>query len=160
MLHRSRVDIEKHDFCSSYRGWVSRRMRYLILLMCLVGLCLWPTTLSLKICAFNVQSFGEAKANNKKVMAILTKVWDSETHTWYSSGTSNRVLQCSTLFVFTLRVLTFTFRMTWLTETVSFDPVDGVLPHQIIARCDLCLIQEVRDSKGEAIPKLVKNLNK
>ncbi|XP_031422351.1 deoxyribonuclease I-like 1-like isoform X3 [Clupea harengus] len=78
-------------------------MRYLILLMCLVGLCLWPTTLSLKICAFNVQSFGEAKANNKKVMAILTK---------------------------------------------------------IIARCDLCLIQEVRDSKGEAIPKLVKNLNK
>lgn len=28
----------------------------------------------LKICAFNVQSFGESKANNKKVMGILLKV--------------------------------------------------------------------------------------
>ncbi|XP_076131965.1 deoxyribonuclease I-like 1-like isoform X1 [Alosa pseudoharengus] len=78
-------------------------MKSLILLMCLLGLCLWPTTLSLKICAFNIQSFGEAKASNKKVMDILVK---------------------------------------------------------IIARCDLCLIQEVRDSKGEAIPTLVKKLNR
>lgn len=29
---------------------------------------------SLKICAFNVQSFGEAKVNNKKVVGILLKV--------------------------------------------------------------------------------------
>ena len=29
---------------------------------------------SLKMCAFNVQSFGEAKANNKKVMGLLIKV--------------------------------------------------------------------------------------
>ncbi|XP_063065273.1 deoxyribonuclease I-like 1-like [Engraulis encrasicolus] len=78
-------------------------MRSLILTMCLLGLMLWPAALSLKICAFNVQSFGEAKAHNKKVMDVLIK---------------------------------------------------------IIARCDLCLVQEVRDSKGKAIPTLVKHLNK
>ncbi|KAL2103711.1 hypothetical protein ACEWY4_000579 [Coilia grayii] len=78
-------------------------MKSLMLTMCLLGLMLWPPTLSLKICAFNVQSFGEAKAHNKKVMNMLIK---------------------------------------------------------IIARCDLCLVQEVRDSKGEAIPTLVKHLNR
>ncbi|XP_030640783.1 deoxyribonuclease I-like 1-like [Chanos chanos] len=78
-------------------------MRCSALLIFLLGLSLWTTALSLKICAFNVRSFGEAKANNKKAMALLTK---------------------------------------------------------IIARCDLCLIQEVRDSKGIAIPTLVKNLNR
>uniref|UniRef100_A0A4W5P1J2 Deoxyribonuclease n=1 Tax=Hucho hucho TaxID=62062 RepID=A0A4W5P1J2_9TELE len=31
---------------------------------------------------------------------------------------------------------------------------------QILSRCDLCLIQEVRDAKGEAIPTLVKDLNR
>lgn len=76
-------------------------MKTLIFPICLL-MCLWPQTLSFKICAFNIQSFGEAKANNKKVMDILTK---------------------------------------------------------IITRCDLCLVQEVRDSKGDAIPTLVKNLN-
>ncbi|XP_046896338.1 deoxyribonuclease I-like 1-like [Hypomesus transpacificus] len=78
-------------------------MRSPVLLMCFVGFCLWNIALSLKICAFNVQSFGEAKVNNKKVMGILIK---------------------------------------------------------ILARCDLCLIQEVRDSKGKAIPTLVKELNR
>ncbi|CAN9516203.1 unnamed protein product [Ophioblennius macclurei] len=58
---------------------------------------------SLKICAFNVQSFGESKASNEKVMGILLK---------------------------------------------------------ILSRCDLCLMQEVRDSKGEAIRALVKDLNR
>lgn len=33
-------------------------------------------------------------------------------------------------------------------------------PLQILSRCDLCLIQEVRDSKGEAVPALVKHLNR
>ncbi|KAM7404597.1 hypothetical protein PAMP_011932 [Pampus punctatissimus] len=75
-------------------------MRTAVLLF--VGLCVLNVTLSLKICAFNVQSFGESKANNKKVMGILQK---------------------------------------------------------ILSRCDLCLIQEVRDSKGEAIRALVKDLN-
>lgn len=45
-----------------------------LLLICIVGICFLTTALSLKICAFNVQSFGEAKANNKRVMGILTKV--------------------------------------------------------------------------------------
>ncbi|XP_062854451.1 deoxyribonuclease I-like 1-like [Trichomycterus rosablanca] len=77
-------------------------MRSLVLLIGIVGICL-STAFSLKMCAFNVQSFGEAKAKNKKVMGILTK---------------------------------------------------------IISRCDLSLIQEVRDSKGEAVPKLLKLLNR
>ncbi len=44
------------------------------LLVCFVGLCLWTSVISLKICAFNIQSYGEAKASNKKVMEILMKV--------------------------------------------------------------------------------------
>ncbi|KAM4572172.1 deoxyribonuclease I-like 1-like isoform 2-T2 [Fundulus diaphanus] len=72
-------------------------------LLLVAGLCVFGVTSSLKICAFNVQSFGESKANNKRVMGVLLK---------------------------------------------------------ILSRCDLCLIQEVRDSKGEAIPALVKDLNR
>uniref|UniRef100_A0A8C9X7Q3 Deoxyribonuclease n=1 Tax=Sander lucioperca TaxID=283035 RepID=A0A8C9X7Q3_SANLU len=79
-----------------------RYMRTAVLLF-VVGLCVLNVTSSLKICAFNVQSFGESKANNKKVMEILLK---------------------------------------------------------ILSRCDLCLIQEVRDSKGAAIQALVKDLNR
>lgn len=48
-------------------------MRTVVLLF-VVGLCVLNAASSLKICAFNVQSFGEAKANNKKVMGILLKV--------------------------------------------------------------------------------------
>uniref|UniRef100_A0A8C2XGQ9 Deoxyribonuclease n=1 Tax=Cyclopterus lumpus TaxID=8103 RepID=A0A8C2XGQ9_CYCLU len=77
-------------------------MRTAVLLF-VVGLCVLNAASSLKICAFNVQSFGESKANNKKVMGILLK---------------------------------------------------------ILSRCDLCLIQEVRDSKGTAIQALVKDLNR
>uniref|UniRef100_A0AAQ6ITE2 Endonuclease/exonuclease/phosphatase domain-containing protein n=1 Tax=Anabas testudineus TaxID=64144 RepID=A0AAQ6ITE2_ANATE len=77
-------------------------MRTAVLLFA-AGLCVLNITSSLKICAFNVQSFGESKANNKKVMGILLKV---------------------------------------------------------LSRCDLCLIQEVRDSKGEAVQALVKALNR
>ncbi|KAG9340337.1 hypothetical protein JZ751_021789 [Albula glossodonta] len=78
-------------------------MRSPLLLLTLLALCLWAVTLSLKICAFNVRSFGEAKVGNRRVMALLIK---------------------------------------------------------IISRCDLCLIQEVRDSKGTAIPALVRELNR
>uniref|UniRef100_A0A673YJ10 Uncharacterized protein n=1 Tax=Salmo trutta TaxID=8032 RepID=A0A673YJ10_SALTR len=49
-----------------------RGMKWPVLVACFVGL--WHVAMSLKICAFNVQSFGEAKANNKKVMGILIKV--------------------------------------------------------------------------------------
>ncbi|KAF6724707.1 Deoxyribonuclease gamma [Oryzias melastigma] len=73
-------------------------------LLILAGLCaLLCVTSSLKICAFNVQSFGPSKANNQKVMTILLK---------------------------------------------------------ILSRCDLCLIQEVRDSKGAAVQALVEELNR
>ncbi|KAM9855874.1 deoxyribonuclease I-like 1-like [Aulostomus maculatus] len=87
--------------CSNQRGRV-HKMRTAGLLL-LVGLCALNAALALKICAFNVKSFGESKANNKKVMGILLK---------------------------------------------------------ILSRCDLCLVQEVRDSKGEAIQNLVKGLNR
>ncbi|XP_050973812.1 deoxyribonuclease I-like 1-like isoform X2 [Labeo rohita] len=73
------------------------------LLICFVGLCFWTSVISLKICAFNIQSYGEAKASNKRVMEILVK---------------------------------------------------------IISRCDLSLIQEVRDSKGEAVSALLMSLNR
>nr|XP_057940913.1 deoxyribonuclease I-like 1-like isoform X1 [Doryrhamphus excisus] len=73
-------------------------------LVFVTGVCVAANVvLSLKICAFNVQSFGQSKANNKKVMGILIK---------------------------------------------------------ILSRCDLCLIQEVRDSKGRAMQALVKDLNR
>ncbi|XP_061910240.1 deoxyribonuclease gamma-like [Entelurus aequoreus] len=72
-------------------------------LLFITGMCALDLAFSLKICAFNVQSFGEAKANNKKVMRVLMK---------------------------------------------------------IISRCDVCLIQEVRDSKGRALQALVKGLNR
>ncbi|XP_028266634.1 deoxyribonuclease I-like 1-like [Parambassis ranga] len=72
-------------------------------LLLVVAVCAFSITSSLKICAFNVQSFGESKFSNKKVMGILLK---------------------------------------------------------ILSRCDLSLIQEVRDSKGEVIRALVKDLNR
>ncbi|XP_041801393.1 deoxyribonuclease I-like 1-like isoform X7 [Chelmon rostratus] len=77
-------------------------MRTSVLLF-VAGLCVLNGISSLKICAFNVQSFGESKANNKRVMGMLLK---------------------------------------------------------ILSRCDVCLIQEVRDSKGEAVQALVKDLNR
>uniref|UniRef100_A0AAY4DP53 Deoxyribonuclease n=1 Tax=Denticeps clupeoides TaxID=299321 RepID=A0AAY4DP53_9TELE len=78
-------------------------MRCWVLTLFYLALCLWSTTLPFKICGFNVQAFGEAKASNTRVMEILIK---------------------------------------------------------ILARCDLSLIQEVRDSKGVAIPSLVRSLNR
>lgn len=48
------------------------KMRTPVLLV--MGLFALNIASSLKICAFNVQSFGESKVNNKKVMAILLKV--------------------------------------------------------------------------------------
>ncbi|KAG8543399.1 hypothetical protein GDO81_011359 [Engystomops pustulosus] len=65
-------------------------------------LCLQASA-AFKICAFNIKSFGEAKASNKKIMGVLVK---------------------------------------------------------ILSRCDISVIQEVRDSKGEAIPALVHELNR
>ncbi|XP_069065590.1 deoxyribonuclease-1-like isoform X2 [Pleurodeles waltl] len=56
-----------------------------------------------KICAFNIKSFGEAKAANVEVMGVLVK---------------------------------------------------------ILVRCDISLIQEVRDSKGEVVPALIKEMNR
>ncbi|XP_072223089.1 deoxyribonuclease I-like 1-like [Leuresthes tenuis] len=73
------------------------------MLLLVLGMCVLSVTSSLKICAFNVQSFGESKANNRRVMGIILK---------------------------------------------------------ILSRCDLSLIQEVRDSKGEVIRALVKDLNR
>lgn len=64
-------DLAKLSF--TYRAITLCEMRTVVLLV-VVGLCVWNVTSSLKICAFNVQSFGESKANNKKVMGILLKV--------------------------------------------------------------------------------------
>ncbi|KAM9444763.1 deoxyribonuclease-1-like 1 [Clarias gariepinus] len=56
-----------------------------------------------KICAFNVQSFGDSKAKDSSILSIVT---------------------------------------------------------QIVSRCDVCLLQEVRDHKKTAIPLLIDRLNK
>ncbi|XP_061700704.1 deoxyribonuclease I-like 1-like [Syngnathoides biaculeatus] len=72
-------------------------------ILCALCLCASNAASSAKICAFNVQSFGEAKASNRKVMGVLLK---------------------------------------------------------ILSRCDVCLVQEVRDSKGRAMRALVKDLNR
>lgn len=48
-------------------------MRSAVLLLA-ATIFLLHVTSALKICAFNVQSFGEAKVNNRKVMGILLKV--------------------------------------------------------------------------------------
>lgn len=82
----------------------------------------------LKICAFNVQSFGESKASNRKVMGVLLKV--PRPRPGEQPPLKNGPL-------------TFLFHSL-----------------QILSRCDLCLLQEVRDSKGEAVQALVKDLNR
>ncbi|XP_068104922.1 deoxyribonuclease-1-like [Hyperolius riggenbachi] len=79
----------------------SFRMTTLVLLAFLLGLHVSAATF--KICAFNIKSFGEAKASNRKIMGALVK---------------------------------------------------------ILARCDISAVQEVRDSKGEAVPALVAELNR
>lgn len=58
-------------FPSLYRAIYEMRTAVLLLL---AGLSVSSITSALKICAFNVQSFGESKANNQKVMGILLKV--------------------------------------------------------------------------------------
>ncbi|XP_028923735.2 deoxyribonuclease-1-like [Ornithorhynchus anatinus] len=83
----------------------SRRasLRGALLLLLFGHLAPLATTSPLRICAFNIQSFGEAKAGRPRVMGVLVKV---------------------------------------------------------VARCDICVVQEVRDAKGEAIPALVRKLNR
>ncbi|XP_067320938.1 deoxyribonuclease gamma-like [Anolis sagrei] len=71
------------------------------LLLTLLGVHLVATTF--KICAFNIRSFGRAKATNQKVMGALV---------------------------------------------------------QILSRCDISAIQEVRDSRGVAIQMLLRELNR
>lgn len=108
-------------------------MRSTVLLLLAASVFLLHVASALKICAFNVQSFGEAKVNNKKVMGILLKVLYRKC--WTKPATSSNRTE-SKLHLF--------------------------LPPecQILSRCDLCLLQEVRDSKGEAVRTLVKDLNR
>ncbi|XP_061529069.1 deoxyribonuclease I-like 1-like isoform X3 [Phycodurus eques] len=111
--------------CSKWRAVMVHTVRTASLL-CAVGLCALNAAFSMKICAFNIQSFGESKASNKKVMGILLKV-----HVISAMSSQN---------------WTVDFGLTFLCK--------------ILSRCDLCLIQEVRDSKGRAIQALVKDLNR
>ncbi|XP_029466043.1 deoxyribonuclease-1-like [Rhinatrema bivittatum] len=76
-------------------------LRLLTLSTLFLQLLCWAFTF--RICAFNVQRFGEAKAAKSTVVSILVK---------------------------------------------------------ILLRYDICLLQEVQDVKGEAIPALVKELNR
>ncbi|XP_074056774.1 deoxyribonuclease-1-like isoform X2 [Macrotis lagotis] len=75
----------------------------LFLLLLLSGQLYLLACATLRICAFNIQNFGEAKANRPKVMSVLVKV---------------------------------------------------------LSRCDICLVQEVRDRKGTAVSLLLQELNR
>ncbi|XP_044068367.1 deoxyribonuclease-1-like 1 [Siniperca chuatsi] len=78
------------------------RSSSLLVLSFLVGVCEVEGASDFKICAFNLQHFGDSKSKKINVMNILTR---------------------------------------------------------IIARCDVCLLQEVRDSKEKAVALLVDRLN-
>ncbi|XP_034731747.1 deoxyribonuclease-1-like 1 [Etheostoma cragini] len=78
------------------------RSSSLLLLSFLVGVCDVRGASDFRVCAFNLQHYGESKSQNSVVMSILTK---------------------------------------------------------IITRCDVCLLMEVRDTKGKAVPLLVERLN-
>lgn len=69
------------NFTLTHRTTHVRKMKTAGLLL-VAGLCAFSGTSSLKICAFNVQSFGESKANNKRVMGVLLKVlcWELKTN--------------------------------------------------------------------------------
>lgn len=118
-------------------------MKRQILLLCFLGVCLVNIAASFKICAFNIQSFGEAKANNKKVMGLLLKVVFVHM-IQISLQELKRIREIAHIKGLTCKVTLFNL----------------FLIVKILARCDLCLIQEVRDSKGGAIPTLVKDLNR
>ncbi|TMS16349.1 Deoxyribonuclease gamma [Larimichthys crocea] len=79
------------------------RSSSLLLLSFLVGVCDVQGASGFRICAFNLQHFGDSKSKKSTVMHTLTR---------------------------------------------------------IITRCDVCLLQEVRDSKGKALPQLLTNLNR
>lgn len=75
----------------------------LLLLPFLTGVCDVAGSSDFRICAFNVQSFGDSKSQKSSVMLTLTR---------------------------------------------------------IIARCDVSLLQEVRDSQQRALPRLLERLNR
>ncbi|XP_053174327.1 deoxyribonuclease-1-like 1 [Scomber japonicus] len=81
---------------------MSSSLLFLLLLSFLVGVCDARVASPFRICAFNLQSFGESKSNKVDVMKTIVR---------------------------------------------------------IITRCDVCLLQEVRDSKQKALPKLLAALN-
>ncbi|XP_059190079.1 deoxyribonuclease-1-like 1 [Centropristis striata] len=76
---------------------------FLLLLFFLVGMCDVQGASDFRICAFNLQHFGESKSKKSDVMYTITR---------------------------------------------------------IISRCDVCLLQEVRDSKEKALPQLISQLNR
>ncbi|XP_043830632.1 deoxyribonuclease-1-like [Dromiciops gliroides] len=88
---------------SRYLLWAPCSWVPLFLLLLLSGQLHLVSCATLRICAFNIQSFGEAKAKQPEVMSVLVKV---------------------------------------------------------LARCDICVVQEVRDSKGKAMSLLLRELNR
>ncbi|XP_068453984.1 deoxyribonuclease-1-like 1 [Clinocottus analis] len=79
-----------------------RSSSLLLFLTFLVGVCDVQGAPDFRICAFNLQHFGDSKSQKSHVMHTLTR---------------------------------------------------------IIARCDVCLLQEVRDAQGKALPRLLSRLN-
>ncbi|XP_055366478.1 deoxyribonuclease-1-like 1 isoform X2 [Betta splendens] len=76
---------------------------FLLIIFILLGVCDVQGAADFRVCAFNLQHFGDAKAKKSNVMQTLVK---------------------------------------------------------IISRCDVCLLQEVRDSRGKAMPQLLDHIDR
>lgn len=79
------------------------RSFFLLLLPVFMGVCDVQGSADFRICAFNLQHFGDSKSKKSNVMHTVTR---------------------------------------------------------IISRCDVCLLQEVRDSQEKALPRLMEQLNR
>lgn len=143
-----------------------------------------------RVCAFNLHSFGESKAKTSSVMHTLTQVrghlslerWARRTHicrhSWIFTSPSVKKKERSAM-----RAVRHRGAVVLYPRSSSSAAEAAVLSHrlwplrsfrvsvspgtclslcwvQIIARCDVALLQEVRDRKQRALPQLMELLNR
>lgn len=102
----------------------------IFLLIFFTDLCRVYASPDFRICAFNLHNFGESKSKKSSVMHTLTRVGPP------AEGPSEA------------------------SRLVSETSASSHLCSQIIARCDVTLLQEVRDRKERALPQLMDLLNR
>lgn len=159
-----------------------RSSSLLLLLWTLLAVCEFRGAEELRVCAFNLHNFGESKAKNSNVMHTLTKVryaWLMRLLTVASTCIrQNEASHNDTTTLWNVVLETkVKFRILWKTTwcnsfcTPKFciPPVGSLRAFfhccqcsfsQIISRCHIILIQEVRDSKEKALPQLIDRINR